>query len=73
MEASEFIPLSRACEQLGISAPALRRRILRGDLQVFEGLDRRERLVRHDAVKRLARPQPRVMIARRREPTVTAA
>jgi predicted site-specific integrase-resolvase len=73
MEASEFIPLARACEQLGISAPALRRRILRGDLQLFEGLDQQERLVRRDAVERLARPRPRVMIAGRRETTVTAA
>jgi hypothetical protein len=55
----EYLTLSEAAKRAGSSRIALRRRVVRGELEVFaDPLDYRKKLVRAADIERLREPRP---------------
>jgi len=56
---TEFLTIKAAAQWLGVSDPALRRRVLAGDLVTFTNpRDRRARLIRLSELEAYAVPKP---------------
>ena len=70
METEEFVGCREASRRFGISAPTLRKRVRRGQLETFiNPLDDRKKLIRVRDLEALMRPQP----VRPRDAAPTAA
>ncbi len=63
----DYVTLSAAAVRLGVSEPAIRRRVQRGELPVYSNpADLRSRLIRGADLERYAVPQPVTPAARER-------
>lgn len=59
MERKGLVTTAEALRRVGITAPTLRKRVRRGELQVFsDPLDDRVRLIRVEDLEALRNPQP---------------
>ncbi len=55
----EFVTLTEAARRLGVSEPAMRRRLQRGELQAFSNpRDARSRLIRAEELEAFMVPRP---------------